>query len=178
MLDTMHALNAARAKRAAGQQSIVPTAFLPIEVVCIVSDLATPAITDLQAIRTFCMTQKILFTTREYDSYKNRHDRDQIERLPAFHVFLRGRYEKTFYPNTRPIQHIDEIIQIHRAEEERKKKRATRGSLWKRMKIAIKVFLHRQTRMERYQAEMAREATATAAQQKWPAFVRNHMEWN
>ena len=54
-----------------------------------------------------------MFITREYDSRKFSNDRDVIQRLPAFHVHINKAYNRTFYPNTRPLDHINECIELY-----------------------------------------------------------------
>ena len=57
-------------------------------------------------IRDFCHDMNIMFEAREFDSDSYRHDRYNITRLPAMHLYEQGKHETTFYPNGRPIQTI------------------------------------------------------------------------
>ena len=84
--------------------------ILPVHVKCIVDDLGDKD-AFIPIMRDYCNKEKsILFSTREYNSSKYSEDRDIIVRLPAFHVYSNGQYMRTFYPNTRPYQHVEECI--------------------------------------------------------------------
>jgi hypothetical protein len=80
---------------------------------------------DIQDIRDYCHDLNIVFITREFDSAKYSDDRYRIERLPAFHIYVNKCYNKTFYPNTRPYQIIEEIVEkyIKRLEEDENNKK-------------------------------------------------------
>jgi len=82
----------------------------PITVRCVVDDLSKIS-KDIQDIRDYSHDLNILFITREYDSAKYSDDRYHIERLPAFHIYVKKSYKKTFYSNTRPYQIIEEIVE-------------------------------------------------------------------
>ena len=53
----------------------------------------------LCTIRDWCKQINADFNCLEYDSFKYREDRDEIERLPAIHLYEDGRRESTFYPD-------------------------------------------------------------------------------
>jgi hypothetical protein len=96
----------------------------PITVKCVVDDLSKIS-KDIQDIRDYCHDLNIVFITREFDSAKYSDDRYRIERLPAFHIYVNKCYNKTFYPNTRPYQIIEEIVEkyIKRLEEDENNKK-------------------------------------------------------
>ena len=96
----------------------------PITVRCVVDDLSKIS-KDIQDIRDYCHDLNIVFITREFDSAKYSDDRYRIERLPAFHIYVNKCYNKTFYPNTRPYQIIEEIVEkyIKRLEEDENNKK-------------------------------------------------------
>lgn len=89
-----------------------PVENKPITVVCVVDDLADKD-DRLTKMREFCKTNHIQFTMRVFDSIKYSEDCNNIRRLPAFHVKIKRNYIRTFYPNTRPYQHVLECIEIY-----------------------------------------------------------------
>ena len=88
----------------------------PILVKGVVDDLSD----DIRFVRDYANKVNILFETRLYDPRKISEDCNFVERLPAFHIYVKNGYSKTFYLNTRPTQIIDEIV------EEYKKKKAAK----------------------------------------------------
>ena len=125
----------------------------PIKVYCIVDDLSNASrITIIRDIKTHTLNSGAIFITREYDSRKFSNDRDVIERLPAFHIYINNIYDRTFYSNTRPLDHINESITIHLNNEEKKLKRKEK---WKKLYTSFKEWLskfrYRETAMERYE---------------------------
>ena len=148
-----------------GTAIAAPTYKFPVQVVCVVRTLEDANMETIQAVRKFAQEEKVNFETRLYDSIKYRHDRDEISSLPAFHIYMKGRYEKTFYPNGRPFQIIDDYITLY-LEEQRllweKKHRWT--AFWKGVKAKLKRLLKRETRLER--AERERHEHAARAQQR------------
>jgi hypothetical protein len=58
-------------------------------------------------LKDFCEDFGIQLLTRPYDS-DNRHDKENIERLPAIHIYESGNRERTVYM-TRPFQNIEEV---------------------------------------------------------------------
>jgi hypothetical protein len=129
----------------------------PITVKCVVDDLSIIT-KDLIAIRDYSHSLNIVFVTREYDSSKYSDDRHYIERLPAFHIYVNTTYKKTFYPNTRPYQIIQQTLEkyIRRLEQiERNKDAWYRffNNIIERMKKLV----HRKTRMEAYAEEKKKD---------------------
>jgi hypothetical protein len=120
---------------------------------------------DAKEFREFCAAKGLLFETRVYDSWRYRQDRDEIQRLPALHIAVNGRWERTFYPLGRPYQHIQEVVQDYLERLERK--RAKKG-LWKRRLVGfaarVRGWFHRPTALEKAEAaEAARRASMTTA---------------
>jgi hypothetical protein len=138
---------------------------IPVQVICVVHNLDDAKREDLQAIRKFCQEEKVSFETRAYDSSRYRHDRDEVASLPAFHIHLRGRYEKTFYPVGRPYQIIDEYITMY-LEQQRIawEKKHKWSAFWKGVRARLRRLLHKETRLER--AERERHEHAAAAQSR------------
>jgi len=151
-------MNASNPLRDSSQASPVAKITYPVRITCIVRDYSdansSPVIQNIKAHANECGA---LFTTRFYDSQGKTEDRDFIERLPAFHAYVEKGYFRTFYPNTRPIQHVDECIAacIKRAEARQRRKDMWR-SLIPRMITWIKNAMRRKTRMEQYEGETAR----------------------
>jgi hypothetical protein len=140
---------AERLRQAAGSH-------LPIHICCILDEYQDYEDPVLHKIREHCINSDVLFTTRLYDSYKYTCDRDYIERLPALHIFVKQLYIKTYYPNTRPLQHIDETVEKYMRSLELKKARKNK---WKKYFASLKKWIlslgHRKTRMEKYNEERA-----------------------
>ncbi len=130
----------------------------PIAVACIVADLSNYDNGIIQQVREHCSKQNIMFTTRVYNSSSYAVDRDVIERLPAFHIYTKGSYIKTFYPVGRPLQHINEVIDAYIQRQDAK---VRRKAFWKnayaRLVAFVKKLGHRKTRLERYQEAQAAE---------------------
>jgi hypothetical protein len=130
----------------------------PITVACVVADLSNYDNGIIQQVREHCSNQNIMFTTRVYNSSSYAVDRDVIERLPAFHIYTKGSYIKTFYPVGRPLQHINEVIDAYIQRQDAK---VRRKAFWKnayaRLVAFVKKLGHRKTRLERYQEAQAVE---------------------
>jgi len=127
----------------------------PVKVYCIVDDLSEASRnTLLRDIKSHAINSGAIFTTREYDSSKFSNDRDVIQRLPAFHIHINKVYNRTFYPNTRPLDHINECIKIHLTQEENKEIRKERWRKWyDSLRKWISKFKFRETAMEKYERE-------------------------
>lgn len=127
----------------------------PVKVYCIVDDLSD-ASRDIRIreIKNHAIEAGVIFTTRLYDSTKYSNDRDVITRLPAFHVYIKKAYDRTFYSNTRPLDHINECVALYLNSENAKKERKAR---WAKLYGSFKTFLwrlvHKETAMERHERE-------------------------
>lgn len=97
--------------------------YAPVRIYCIVDELSDTNDDTIKYIREYCLRKDIIFETRRYNSSKYSNDRHYIKSLPAFHLYVKKNYNRTFYPNTRPIQHIDEGLQIYFDKIEQKKKK-------------------------------------------------------
>jgi len=125
----------------------------PVRICCVVDDLSDSN-PDILKIKAHAHVSGASFLTRIYDSRKYNDDCYQITRLPAFHIYINGLYNRTFYPNTRPLQHIDESIAICIKRERRRQERKERWlRLYDYFASIIRRLSHRETRMERYQRE-------------------------
>jgi len=75
---------------------------LEIKVVCVLNnDDGYPTDTLVQ-VKDHCDLLNISFYTRTYDSIKFSEDRKYIEKLPAFHIFVKGLHKNTFYTDSAP----------------------------------------------------------------------------
>lgn len=88
------------------QKNVIKRETYPIKVVFVYKEPFDRNDPVFKKIREFCGDLNIEFEPRQYDSGVYKHDRDTITRLPALHLYENDRHEKTFYPETRPIQII------------------------------------------------------------------------
>ena len=143
-------------KKETAQLEVANGAHLPIHICCVLDEYSDYDDPLLHKIRDHCIKSNVLFTSRIYDSYKYNCDRDYIERLPALHIFVKQLPIKTYYPNTRPIQHIDETVAQYLKNIEAKKARKNK---WRKYFASLKKWIislgHRKTRMEKYNEEKA-----------------------
>jgi hypothetical protein len=123
--------------------------IMPVHIKCIVDDLGDKD-DFIPLMRDYCNKEKsIIFSTREYNSSKYSEDRDVIARLPAFHAYINGQYMRTFYPNTRPYQHVEECIAEYvrrKTLAEIRRRRPWFFVAWYNKFVAL---FHYRTRMER-----------------------------
>lgn len=130
------------------------TDYLPIRVAyvhAVGADMRDPFIPEM---RGFCQDHKVQFTTREYMPRKYSEDCDFVERLPALQMY-EGRYaNKTFYPDTRPYQIVEEAILRHKNRQLNKEssKGAWKKTLVKLQETVASLF-HKKTRMEQVEDE-------------------------
>jgi hypothetical protein len=124
---------------------IIDSDVMPIYLWCILDDLSDYNDPNIHAIRDYAISMKIIFKTRVYDSSKYSDDRNIIERLPAYHIHIKRNRFRTFYPNTRPYQHIQETIAEYQRRIEQKIKRKNR--LWRLYTAFLELF-RRKTKME------------------------------
>jgi len=127
--------------------------YLPIIVYCVVYDYSEYNDPTIHTIHEHCLNNNIIFKTRRYSSQKFSTDRNYISSLPAFHIYMNKAYQETFYPTTRPIQHIDECIQKYNHIQDMKKQRREK---WRKRIEAIQtlfknLFRGKKSRLERQQ---------------------------
>jgi hypothetical protein len=63
---------------------------------------------DFSDMCSFCLREGIPCVIRPF-SHAHEEDKDEIVRLPAYHVFYRGDYELTFYPGDCPAATLEEV---------------------------------------------------------------------
>ena len=127
------------------------TAYLPIRVAyvhAIGADTKDPFVPQM---REFCQEHNVRFTTREYAPRKYSEDRDYVERLPALQMEEGKYHHKTFYPDTRPFQHVEEAVM--RYQKRQLNKESSKTSTWKKLQETVAGMFHRKTRMEQVEEE-------------------------
>ena len=123
----------------------------PIRVICVLDSLSHGN-KEIQSIREYTQKLGLTFVTREYDHRTYSEDCNFIERLPAFHIYTKTSYRKTFYINSNPYNVIHETLNLYIDKIERKQKKPWKGFL-KRCVVSVKKFFHKKTRMEKYNEE-------------------------
>lgn len=148
----------------------------PVKVYCIVDDLSDASRdTLIKQIREHALQSKVIFSTRVYDSTKYSNDRDVITQLPAFHVHIRNVYNRTFYANTRPLDHINECVTLYlKGEEEKVQRRAKWLQFYERCKNFLFRLVHKETAMERHE----RETYMSAKKYRFENMKLNISDWN
>ena len=86
------------------------------------------------AVRIFCADHRIDFGLRIFNSAAFIQDRESITKLPAFHIYYKDEYEKSFYPGDVPATQIQEMLREIKAYEKPKRIRWS----WKLPKISWK----------------------------------------
>jgi hypothetical protein len=147
----------------------------PIKIYCIVDDLSDASRdTLIRQIKEHALQSKVIFTTRLYDSTKYSNDRDVITRLPAFHVYIKKGYNRTFYANTRPLDHINECVGLYlKSEEERAERRERWIQFYERCKSFFFRLIHKEAAMERHE----RETYVSAKKSRFENMKLNVSEW-
>ena len=105
-----------------------PKKYYPIRVICVVDQYSDGKSPLIQEVRIHAYNSNIGYSTRIFDSIKYEDDRNYISRLPAFHIYIKGLHHTTFFPTTRPLEHIDESVELYL---KRKEERNRRREAWK-----------------------------------------------
>lgn len=72
-------------------------------------------------VRIFCAQHRIDFGIREFNSDAFVQDREYITQLPAFHIYYKDEYEKSFYGEDDPAIMILEVLREVHGDNTRKK---------------------------------------------------------
>ncbi len=126
--------------------------YYNIEVTLVLYDITDAKEENVKFVKDYCLTKNILFSTRRYNSYSHRHDREYISQLPAFHIYINKIHQRTVYVNTRPLQHIDEIINLYVKMEEEKRIKEEKWKEFKRRVVrffSIKNIFHKKSLLEK-----------------------------
>jgi hypothetical protein len=67
-------------------------------------------------VKDHCDLLNIPFYTRAYDSIRFSEDRKYIQKLPAFHIFVKGLHKDTFYTDSAPKLKIREVYDTRKAK--------------------------------------------------------------
>lgn len=157
-MDTINRLQQIQAQKGAPQGP----KRIPIVITFVMKDHADAA--NAKEVREFCNERGLIFESRLYDSWRYRHDRDEIQRLPALHVAVNGSWERTFYLNTRPLQHIQEVRDEYVARLEERQRRKRRLRTWFQERLArVRRWFHRTTALEKAEADAAADAVRRAS---------------
>ena len=73
-----------------------------MKVLCVLNHEDEYPTDTLLHIKDHCDLLNIPFYTRAYDSIKFSEDRKYIQKLPAFHIFVKGLHKDTFYTDSSP----------------------------------------------------------------------------
>jgi len=98
---------------------------MKVRVCCVVDEyedlIETPKVEEIkeQALR-----YGISVSTRLYDSRKNSVDRNEVAKLPAFHIFVEQDHFKTFYPDSDTNIYLEEGLDHYRKLQRARQKRA------------------------------------------------------
>jgi hypothetical protein len=86
------------------QQRISPSKRMDLEikVTCVLNHEDEYPTDALLLIKDHCDLLNIPFYTRAFDSIKFSEDRKYIQKLPAFHIFVKGLHKDTFYTDSSP----------------------------------------------------------------------------
>jgi hypothetical protein len=79
-----------------------------------------------ESVKKYCASHRIDFGLREFNSEAFIQDRECITRLPAFHIYYKEEYAKSFYCGDNPSIFIQEIL----VEERKYKREAKRPWYW------------------------------------------------
>lgn len=79
-----------------------------------------------ESVKKYCTDHRIEFGLREFNSEAFIQDREHITRLPAFHIYYKEEYEKSFYCGDDPSVFIHEIL----VEERKRKRESKRPWYW------------------------------------------------
>jgi hypothetical protein len=100
-----------------------PKEYLPIHIKCILYDLIDYNDKQIHSLRDHCHQRNIFFSSRRYDSYKYSDDRNNIKKLPAFHVYINNNYNYTFYMDRHEISEVNIVIGMYNDKLARKRKK-------------------------------------------------------
>lgn len=89
---------------------------LQLRVTCVMNtEDEYPPETILQ-VKDHCDLLNIPFHIRAFDSIKFSEDRKYIQKLPAFHIFVKGLHKDTFYTDSAPKLMIRSVYDKYKAK--------------------------------------------------------------
>jgi hypothetical protein len=83
-----------------------------LEVECVYSESKVLRDEVFNGIRIFCAEHRIAFSLRPFNSEAFVQDREYITKLPAFHIYYKDEYEKSFYPNEDVAKEIVKLLRF------------------------------------------------------------------
>ena len=95
---------------------------LKIKVTCVLNHEDEYPTEALLQVKDHCDLLNISFNTRAFDSIKFSEDRKYIEKLPAFHIFVKGLHKDTFYTDSSPKLKIRKVYDICKEKAAKPKK--------------------------------------------------------
>jgi hypothetical protein len=89
---------------------------LKIKVICVLNNEDEYPSETILLVKDHCDLLNIPFYTRAYDSIRFSEDRKYIQKLPAFHIFVKGLHKDTFYTDSAPKLKIREVYDTCKAK--------------------------------------------------------------
>jgi hypothetical protein len=84
-------------------------------------------------VKKYALEEGVKFSTRVFNSDMFWEDKNYVESLPAFHIYIKKitmEHKKTFYPTSNYVKEIDTVVKESIAYEERRK---TTKTIWKKI---------------------------------------------
>ena len=103
---------------------------LKIKVTCVLNHEDEYPTDALLLIKDHCDLLNIPFYTRAFDSIKFSEDRKYIQKLPAFHIFVKGLHNDTFYTDSSPKLKIRSVYDECKAKAAAKAKAKAKDKTW------------------------------------------------
>lgn len=94
----------------------------PFRIICVYENAKNSDFPIIHDVRNFCSQNHLTFLSRQYDVDKYKEDMF-IERLPAFHVYVKTFVQETHYYDLDPVYKIQLFLWAFQ-DEERAKERA------------------------------------------------------
>jgi hypothetical protein len=113
-------------------------AFHPMRITCVIDTNENFIDSVFNIVETHCDDMDIEYDIRFFESSKYSDDRKNISKLPAFHIYLFGLYETTFYAKDDVIEMID--IHFEKMNMKKQKVKARRDAWNKYFQLPKKVF--------------------------------------
>ena len=110
-------------------------ADLQLKVLCILNHEDEYPTDALLLIKDHCHLLNIPFYTRAYDSIKFSEDRKYIQKLPAFHIFVKGLHKDTFYTDSSPKLKIRSVYDECKRKAAEKAKAKAKNKSWSIFKL-------------------------------------------
>ena len=103
------------------QEKEIKVASHLLEVECVYSEGKVLRDEVFDIVRIFCAEHRIAFSLRPFNSDAFAQDREYITKLPAFHIYYKDEYEKSFYPGDNFATQIQQVLREMKAYDKPKK---------------------------------------------------------